>query len=99
MDYYPYTKYQGRLILEIVQICLVLKKMTLNIQNHHTYLYPSRQNRSDRYSDFYFYLFLEKWFIIHIDLVCRVNNLEGYNFPDSYLDIMMMLDSNAIYAL
>ncbi len=50
---------------------------------------------------FYFFLFLlifffllKKMFIIHSDLVSRVNNLVGYNLPDSYLenDIIFLID-------
>ncbi len=37
------------------------------------------------------FLLVEKRFIIHSDLVSRINNLAGYNLPDSYLDIPLSI--------
>ncbi len=40
---------------------------------------------------FFFSFFRKKTFIIHNDLVSRVNNLVGYNLPDSYLGIPLSI--------
>ncbi len=40
---------------------------------------------------FWVVVFLEKMFIMHRDLVSRLNNLVGYNLPDSYLGIPLSI--------
>ncbi len=40
---------------------------------------------------FFFFFFKEKMFIMHSDLVSMVNNLVGYNLPDSYLGIPLCI--------
>ncbi len=40
---------------------------------------------------FFFFFLIEKKIIIHSYLVSRVNNLAGYNLPDSYLGIPLSI--------
>ncbi len=39
----------------------------------------------------FYFLFKKKMFIMHSDLLSRVNNLVGYNLPDSYLGIPLSI--------
>ncbi len=39
----------------------------------------------------FYFIFKKRKFIMHRDLVSRVNNLVGYNLPDSYLGIHLSI--------